>query len=79
MSRLALSEVHRDVRLPVTAAQLGVWVAQRMAPESPLYQCAAYYDSGPLDVEVFSTPDAFWALPVDEAARQAHSAVSALA
>ena len=39
---------------------------------------AAGWD-GPLDVEVFSTPDAFWALPVDEAARQAHSAVSALA
>jgi sugar phosphate isomerase/epimerase len=33
---------------------------------------------GTLDVEIFSTPDAFWALPVDEAARRAHAAVSTL-
>ncbi len=39
---------------------------------------AAGWD-GTLDVEVFSTPDAFWSLPVDEAARRAHAAVSALA
>ncbi|WP_443333996.1 non-ribosomal peptide synthase/polyketide synthase [Streptomyces sp. MNU103] len=52
VSRLALSEVRNDVRLPVTAAQLGVWVAQRLAPESALYQCAVHFDSGPLDHEV---------------------------
>ncbi|WP_256962316.1 amino acid adenylation domain-containing protein, partial [Streptomyces sp. NRRL B-24572] len=46
------SEVRSDVRLPVTAAQLGVWVAQRLEPESPLYQCAVRYDSGPLDADV---------------------------
>jgi sugar phosphate isomerase/epimerase len=34
---------------------------------------------GFLDVEIFSTPDRFWALPADEAARQAHEAVSLLA
>ena len=33
---------------------------------------------GSLDVEIFSTPDAFWALPADEAARRAYAAVSAL-
>ena len=33
---------------------------------------------GTLDVEIFSTPDAFWALPVDEAARRAFAAASAL-
>jgi sugar phosphate isomerase/epimerase len=33
---------------------------------------------GWLDVEIFSTPDAFWALPVDEAARRSHAAVSTL-
>ncbi|QIY98708.1 hypothetical protein HEP87_38040 [Streptomyces sp. S1D4-11] len=49
---MALSEVHSDVRLPVSAAQFGVWVARRMEPESPLYQCAVYYDSGPFDTEV---------------------------
>ncbi|MEU8988360.1 amino acid adenylation domain-containing protein, partial [Streptomyces sp. NPDC048558] len=49
---MALSEVRHDVRLPVTAAQLGVWVAQRLEPESPLYQCAVHFDSVPLDIEV---------------------------
>ena len=38
---------------------------------------AAGWD-GTLDVEIFSTPDAFWALPPDEAARQAHASASAL-
>ncbi|MFD9410731.1 non-ribosomal peptide synthase/polyketide synthase [Streptomyces sp. NPDC059989] len=52
MSRLALSEVRNDICLPVTAAQLGVWVAQRLEPESPLYQCAVHFDSAPLDIEV---------------------------
>ncbi len=33
---------------------------------------------GTLDVEIFSTPDGFWALPVDEAARRAYAAVAAL-
>jgi sugar phosphate isomerase/epimerase len=33
---------------------------------------------GWLDVEIFSTPDGFWALPPDEAARRAHAAASAL-
>jgi sugar phosphate isomerase/epimerase len=33
---------------------------------------------GTLDVEIFSTPDAFWSLPVDEAARLAHTSVAAL-
>ena len=31
-----------------------------------------------LDVEIFSEPDRFWALPVDEAARLAFAAASAL-
>jgi sugar phosphate isomerase/epimerase len=34
---------------------------------------------GFLDVEIFSTPDRFWALPPDEAARHAYAAVSAVA
>jgi sugar phosphate isomerase/epimerase len=33
---------------------------------------------GSLDVEIFSTPDGFWALPVEEAARRAHDAATAL-
>ena len=33
---------------------------------------------GTLDVEIFSTPDHFWALPPDEAARRAYAAASAL-
>jgi sugar phosphate isomerase/epimerase len=38
---------------------------------------AAGWD-GFLDVEIFSTPDRFWALPAEEAARRAHAAASAL-
>ena len=34
---------------------------------------------GTLDVEIFSTPDQFWGLPVDEAAGRAFAAVSSLA
>jgi sugar phosphate isomerase/epimerase len=34
---------------------------------------------GSLDVEIFSEPDRFWGLPVDEAARRAFAAVTALA
>ena len=33
---------------------------------------------GYLDVEIFSTPDLFWSLPVDEAARRAHAAARSL-
>jgi sugar phosphate isomerase/epimerase len=33
---------------------------------------------GSLDVEIFSEPERFWALPVDEAARRAHAAASSL-
>lgn len=33
---------------------------------------------GALDVEIFSTPELFWGLTVDEAARRAHAAVTAL-
>jgi sugar phosphate isomerase/epimerase len=34
--------------------------------------------NGYLDVEIFSTPDRFWGLPVDEAARLAYAAISRL-
>jgi sugar phosphate isomerase/epimerase len=33
---------------------------------------------GSVDVEIFSTPEGFWGLPLDEAARRAHAAASAL-
>lgn len=38
---------------------------------------AAGWD-GYLDVEIFSTPDGFWALPAEEAARRAYAAISRL-
>ena len=38
---------------------------------------AAGWD-GMLDVEIFSTPDGFWSLPVDEASRRAYAAAAAL-
>jgi hypothetical protein len=34
---------------------------------------AAGWD-GHLDVEIFSTPEAFWGLPVEDASRQAYAA-----
>jgi sugar phosphate isomerase/epimerase len=34
---------------------------------------------GFLDVEIFSTPEAFWGLPTDEAARRAYAAIAPLA
>jgi sugar phosphate isomerase/epimerase len=34
--------------------------------------------AGSLDVEIFSTPERFWGLPVDEAARRAYDAARAL-
>ncbi|MDX2631554.1 condensation domain-containing protein, partial [Streptomyces scabiei] len=41
--------------LPLTAAQHGVWVAQRLAPDSPLYTCGVYYDvPGPVDRALLS-------------------------
>ncbi|WP_367042216.1 amino acid adenylation domain-containing protein [Streptomyces sp. Je 1-332] len=41
----------RMVRRPVAAAQLGIWVAQQLQPDSPLYNCGGYYEiSGPVDV-----------------------------
>jgi sugar phosphate isomerase/epimerase len=39
---------------------------------------AAGWD-GTLDVEIFSTPESFWSLPVDEAARRAYAAAAELA
>jgi len=33
---------------------------------------------GFIDIEIFSTPGRFWALPVDEAARRAHAAAASL-
>ena len=38
---------------------------------------AAGWD-GALDVEIFSTPELFWGLPVDEAARRAYGAAAGL-
>ena len=38
---------------------------------------AASYD-GYVDIEIFSTPDGFWGLPVDEAARRAFASISGL-
>jgi sugar phosphate isomerase/epimerase len=34
--------------------------------------------NGTLDVEIFSTPDRYWALPVEEAARRAYAAATAM-
>jgi amino acid adenylation domain-containing protein/non-ribosomal peptide synthase protein (TIGR01720 family) len=39
-----------NLGLPLTAAQHGVWVAQQLAPESPMFTCGVYFDiPGPVD------------------------------
>ncbi|OON82592.1 non-ribosomal peptide synthetase [Streptomyces tsukubensis] len=41
------------IRLPLSAAQLGVWAAQRLDPVNPRYNCASYLEiQGPVDVRV---------------------------
>ena len=52
--------------------------AERARRSSSTRSARAGWD-GTLDVEIFSTPDAFWSLPVDEAARRAHAAAATLA
>nr|WP_165777530.1 non-ribosomal peptide synthetase [Amycolatopsis antarctica] len=40
-------------RLPVTAAQRDVWIAQQLRPDTPIYNCGAFLDiHGPLDTEL---------------------------
>ncbi|WNE94150.1 amino acid adenylation domain-containing protein [Streptomyces luomodiensis] len=48
-----MSDAARTLRRPVTAAQLGIWVAQQLQPDSPLYNCGAYFQiDGPIDIGV---------------------------
>ncbi|QDL68845.1 non-ribosomal peptide synthetase [Streptomyces malaysiensis subsp. malaysiensis] len=48
-----MSDAARTLRRPVSAAQLGVWVAQQLDPDSPLYNCGAYLEiDGPVDTGV---------------------------
>ncbi|AZQ32225.1 amino acid adenylation domain-containing protein [Streptomyces cyaneochromogenes] len=43
----------RTLRRPVAAAQLGIWVAQQLQPDSPLYNCGAYVEiDGPVDTSI---------------------------
>ncbi|MDI5903782.1 condensation domain-containing protein, partial [Streptomyces sp. 12257] len=49
-----MSEAHL-LRRPVSAAQSGIWVAQHLHADSPLYNCGGYYEiSGPLDTAVLA-------------------------
>jgi sugar phosphate isomerase/epimerase len=75
----------------VTGLHLADWPREQLGPgpralpgegrgESATF-AAALRDAGwqgTLDVEIFSTPDGFWSLPADEAARRAHAAASQL-
>ncbi|MFF9778209.1 amino acid adenylation domain-containing protein [Streptomyces sp. NPDC013978] len=43
-----------EARLPLTAAQLGIWFAQARDPRSPVYNTGEYVElTGPLDVDRF--------------------------
>ena len=80
-------------RVEATAAGVGVHVSdwpshgrsdrvlpgQGVTPTREAVQAlTAAGQCGSLDVEIFSTPDGFWALPVEEAARRARAALWAL-
>ncbi|MGA4844597.1 amino acid adenylation domain-containing protein [Streptomyces sp. G45] len=43
------------IRRPVTAAQLGIWVAQQLAPDSTPFNCGGYFDiAGGVDRDVLA-------------------------
>ncbi|MER6338974.1 AMP-binding protein, partial [Streptomyces tendae] len=45
----------RLLRRPVSAAQSGIWVAQHLHADSPLYNCGGYYEiAGPVDAEILA-------------------------
>ncbi|MFJ4579131.1 amino acid adenylation domain-containing protein [Streptomyces echinatus] len=49
-SLIDMSDADRGIRLPLTAAQEGVWAAQRLNPANPRYNCASYLEiHGPVD------------------------------
>ncbi|MFC9132797.1 condensation domain-containing protein, partial [Streptomyces sp. NPDC057099] len=46
---------HGSVRLPLSAAQTGVWVGQQLVPDSPLYNCGTYFEiSGRVDAALLT-------------------------
>ncbi|RSS31993.1 condensation domain-containing protein [Streptomyces sp. WAC08241] len=50
-----MSDDARTLRRPTTAAQTGIWVAQQLQPDSPLYNCGGYYEiDGPVDVDALA-------------------------
>ncbi|MEU3001297.1 amino acid adenylation domain-containing protein [Streptomyces sp. NPDC006995] len=47
-----MPDADRGIRLPLTAAQSGVWAAQQLSPANPLYNCASYLEiHGPVHAE----------------------------
>lgn len=56
MGRLSMTNTGRSHRLPLTAAQKGLWFAQQMDPDNPVYAIAEYLElDGPLDVPTLCT------------------------
>ena len=78
---LAFEPVHRTQHDVVSFVN-SIPYAIELLEEAGLHHAGLMLDlsgvSGSLDVEIFSEPDRFWGLPVDEAARRAHAAVAAL-
>ncbi|MDO3686678.1 non-ribosomal peptide synthetase [Micromonospora sp. C28ISP2-4] len=45
---------HEDTPCPLTTAQFGIWLAQRLEPDNPVYNLAEYADlAGPVDPVAF--------------------------
>ncbi|MFE9613501.1 non-ribosomal peptide synthase/polyketide synthase [Streptomyces sp. NPDC006012] len=50
-----MSEVSTGRPIPLTAAQHGVWVAQQLHPDSPMFTCGIYFDTaGELDLDQYA-------------------------
>ncbi|MGB6223859.1 MAG: condensation domain-containing protein, partial [Pseudonocardiaceae bacterium] len=44
---------NQDGRLPLTAAQTGMWFAQQLDPSNPIYRAVEYIElHGPIDVKL---------------------------
>lgn len=53
-TRLESAVINNDFRLPLSAAQTEIWLAQRLDPENPIYNTGDYVDiHGPVDSVVF--------------------------
>ncbi len=48
--------MHDTQQLPLTGAQAGIWFAQQLDPDNPIYNTGEYVEiNGAIDVNIFKT------------------------